>query len=86
MKKVLKALLCLLAVLLLTAAGYVVYVFTSYYRIGDHLSLAIVHPSIPQLLTQASVDPLFNVLGIASSLVELPVRNEIAALECHFLF
>ena len=41
MKKVLKALLCLLAVLLLTAAGYVVYVFTSYYRIGDHLSLAV---------------------------------------------
>ena len=41
MKKVLRAILCLLAVLLLTAAGYVIYVFTSYYRIEDHLLLNV---------------------------------------------
>ena len=35
MKKILKALLCLILVLVLCAAGYLTYVFISYHRIGD---------------------------------------------------
>ena len=39
MRKVLKWILAVLAVLMLILAAYVVYVFTAYYRLEDHLAL-----------------------------------------------
>lgn len=41
MKKLLKLILCLLLVILIAAGGYLVYVFTAYYRLPDSITLDV---------------------------------------------
>ena len=41
MKKILKALLCLLLAVVVIAAGYLAYVFIDYHRLPDNLTLAV---------------------------------------------